>query len=58
MYKCCIFDLDGTLINTVHALNRTINLTLEAMGLEGIDEAHTKVFVGEGYRKYVERALI
>ena len=58
MYKCCIFDLHGTLINTVHALNRTINLTLEAMGLEGIDEAHTKVFVGEGYRKYVERALI
>ena len=58
MYKCCIFDLDGTLIHTVHALNRTINLTLEAMGLEGIDEAHTKVFVGEGYRKYVERALI
>ena len=58
MYKCCIFDLDGTLINTVHALNRTINLTLEAMGLEGIDGAHTKVFVGEGYRKYVERALI
>lgn len=57
MYKCCIFDLDGTLINTVYALNRTINLMLEQLGYEPIDEAHTKVFVGEGYRKYVERAL-
>ena len=58
MYKCCIFDLDGTLINTVHALNKTINLMLEQLGYEPVDEACTKVFVGEGYKKYVERALI
>lgn len=57
MYKCCIFDLDGTLINTVSALNKTINLMLERLGYEPVDEAHTKVFVGDGYKKYVERAL-
>lgn len=58
MYKCCIFDLDGTLINSIYALNRTINLTLEKMGYNPVDEAHTKVFVGDGYEKFVERALI
>lgn len=58
MYKCCIFDLDGTLINTVFALNRTINMMLEQFGYEPIDQDHTKVFVGEGYKKFVERALV
>lgn len=58
MYKCCIFDLDGTLINTIRALNRTINLTLEKVGYAPIDQAHTKIFVGDGYKTFVERALI
>ena len=58
MYKCCIFDLDGTLINSIYALNRTINLTLERMGYGPVDEAHTKVFVGDGYEKFGERALV
>ena len=58
MYKCCIFDLDGTLINTIHALNRTINLTLERLGYGPVDEDQTRIFVGDGYRKFVERALI
>lgn len=58
MYKCCIFDLDGTLINTIHALNRTINLTLERLRYGPVDEDQTRIFVGDGYRKFVERALI
>ena len=58
MYQCCIFDLDGTLINSIHALNRTINLTLEKLGYGPVDEAHTKIFVGDGYKKFVERALV
>ncbi len=57
-YTCCIFDLDGTLINTVHALNRTIDLTLAHFGYGPIDRAHTKVFVGDGYKEFVKRALI
>ena len=32
MYKCCVFDLDGTLINTIFALTRTINKMLERFG--------------------------
>ncbi len=56
-YKCCIFDLDGTLINTIYALNKTINLMLQQLGYEPIDEAHTKIFVGDGYQNFVKRAL-
>ncbi len=58
MYQCCIFDLDGTIINTVHSLAHTISLTMKHFGYENVDEAHTKVFVGDGYEKFVERALI
>ncbi len=57
MYKCCIFDLDGTLLNTVHALNRTINLTLARFGEGPIGPEETKKFVGDGYRRFVERAF-
>lgn len=58
MYKCCIFDLDGTLINSIHALNYTINLTLKNYNLEPIDEEHTKLFVGDGAEELVKRVLI
>lgn len=57
MYKCCLFDLDGTLLNTVHALTKTMNLTLARFGLEPITEEDTKVFVGDGYKNFVSRAF-
>ena len=58
MYKCCIFDLDGTLVDSIKAINHTINLTLSKYNLGPIDEENCKVFVGDGYKKLVERALI
>ena len=33
MYRLCIFDLDGTLLNTINALTYTTNVTLSALGL-------------------------
>ena len=33
MYKLCIFDLDGTLLNTLTALTYATNLTLRTFGL-------------------------
>lgn len=57
MYTCCVFDLDGTLINTINAITRTVNLTLEKLGYPPVDTAHVKVFVGDGFRKLLERAL-
>lgn len=58
MYQCCIFDLDGTLLNTIHALTYTTNRVLERFGLGPADESHVMLFVGNGYRKQMERALI
>lgn len=58
MYKCCIFDLDGTLLNTIKALNFTTNLTLKEYKLGPISDKEIKQFVGDGYKKLMERALI
>ncbi len=58
MYQCCIFDLDGTIINTIHSLAYSISLTMEHFDYGPIDEDHTKKFVGDGFKKLVERALI
>ena len=57
MIRCCIFDLDGTLLNTLKALTRTTNLVLEHFGYRPADEAHVKLFVGDGYRNQMKRAL-
>lgn len=58
MYQCCIFDLDGTIINTIESLAYSISLTMEHFGYAFVDLEHTRQFVGDGYKKFVERALI
>ena len=58
MYKCCIFDLDGTLVNSIYALKRSVDLTLGHFGLGPVSIKDTKQFVGDGYKKLVERSLI
>lgn len=58
MYKCCIFDLDGTLLNTIYALQMSVNRTLERYGLGPVSVEDTKQYVGDGYKKLIERALI
>lgn len=57
MYQCCIFDLDGTIINTLPSLKKTVDETMKAFGFGPVDEGHVKVFVGDGYKKLVERTL-
>ena len=36
--KCAVFDLDGTLLNTIHTINYYLNLALERNGLGKIDK--------------------
>lgn len=57
MYRCCIFDLDGTLLNTTHALLRSTNLTLERLGFSCLTMDQIMKIVGDGYKTQMERAL-
>ena len=57
MIRCCVFDLDGTLLNTVYALRRSMNLTLREFGFGEITEAQVKKYVGTGSLNYCRKAL-
>lgn len=57
MYKACIFDLDGTLTDTLESLTYSVNKTLEEMGLGKITHEQCRAFVGNGARYLIERAL-
>lgn len=50
MIKACIFDLDGTLTDTLESLAYSVQLTLEEMGLQKITKEQCKSFVGNGAR--------
>ena len=57
MYDTIIFDLDGTLLNTLEDLCDSTNIALTQYGYteRSIDEIRR--FVGNGVRKLIERAL-
>ena len=55
--KCAVFDLDGTLLNTIKTINHYLNLTLEKYGLPTVSEEQTKAMVGDGARLLIKRAL-
>ncbi|MBR3007024.1 MAG: HAD hydrolase-like protein, partial [Stomatobaculum sp.] len=57
MIRCCVFDLDGTLLNTTYALQRSMNLTLAEFGFGEISLAQVKQYVGNGSLNYCRRAL-
>lgn len=56
-YTTIIFDLDGTLLNTLDDLRDSLNRTLEKFGRpqHTLDEVRT--YVGNGIKKMLERAL-
>jgi phosphoglycolate phosphatase len=56
-YRLCIFDLDGTLIDTSGDINNAANDMLSHFGLEKIDKDQTIQYVGDGIRKFVERCV-
>ena len=57
MYKACIFDLDGTLLDTLEAIAYTTNLTISSINMEPVETEHFKVLVGDGAGKLIERVL-
>lgn len=57
MNKLIIFDLDGTLLNTIEDLAAGVNHTLAAQGLPQHTIDEYTLMVGNGMRKLVMRAL-
>lgn len=57
MKKLVIFDLDGTLLNTIADLAQSTNHALEACGFPTHPVDHYPHFVGDGINKLFERAL-
>lgn len=55
--KACIFDLDGTLTDTLESLVYSVNESLREMGLSSISEEQCRTFVGNGARYLMESAL-
>lgn len=51
MYKMIIFDLDGTILNTIGDLNEAINYALRNNGLKEISIDDTKKYIGNGIKK-------
>ena len=57
MYKTIIFDLDGTLLDTLDDLTDATNAALREKGFPLRTKEEVRSFVGDGIRKLIERAL-
>ncbi len=57
MYKYVIFDLDGTLADTLEDLAASINFALEQNALPTYKVDDYRYFVGDGIDKLIERVL-
>ena len=55
--KLCIFDMDGTLVNTIDTIAYFGNTTLENFGYETIPTDEYKLMIGNGSRVLIERML-
>lgn len=56
MYETVIFDLDGTLLDTLDDLHAAVNVALEKYGLKPRGKEEVRAFVGDGVVKLMERA--
>ena len=56
MTHAVIFDLDGTLLNTLGDLTAAVNHALTACGLPTRTEAQIRTFIGDGVRQLIARS--
>ena len=56
-YKGVIFDLDGTLIDTLDDLSASMNYALTKLGCAGRNRDECRQMIGNGLTKFAERAL-
>jgi phosphoglycolate phosphatase len=55
--RLAVFDLDGTLVDSLDDLQASVNHALQAVGLPPRSRAEVHGFVGEGARVLLERAV-
>ena len=56
--KYAIFDLDGTLLNTIESLIKTVNAMLNDLGYASREKSEYQQFVGYGAKNLVKSLLI
>lgn len=57
MYKAVIFDMDGTILNTLDDLTDSVNYTMKQMGMPIRTIQEVRTYVGNGLYKTIERAV-
>ena len=55
--KLIIFDLDGTLLNTIGVITKALNKALVDFGFETYEEEDVKSKVGYGPRRLIEDSV-
>ena len=55
--KACIFDLDGTLCNTLDSMAISANQCIEPLGFKPLPVENFRYYAGDGARTLVERVL-
>lgn len=53
-YKGIIFDLDGTLLDTIHDLSDSVNHVLRSYGYQTHTEEEYKLKIGNGFKNLIE----
>ncbi|MDO4475214.1 MAG: HAD family hydrolase [Lachnospiraceae bacterium] len=56
-YRLAIFDLDGTILDTLEDLTASTNAALAANALPGRNLEEVRAFVGNGIRNLIEKAV-
>ncbi len=57
MYEFIVFDLDGTLLNTLEDLTDAVNVALSKNSLQERSLQEVRSFIGNGIKKLIERAV-
>ncbi|MBO4896936.1 MAG: HAD family hydrolase [Clostridia bacterium] len=57
MEKLCIFDLDGTVLNTLDSIAYFVNEALKEYGIEPVKADTIRTFVGSGARNLIMKSL-
>lgn len=55
--KLIVFDLDGTLLDTLQDLTNSVNYAMDGLGLNRYSNEQVRMMIGNGVAKLMERAV-